>query len=64
MIERTRATRATFGMPRELDVAKVASVSGGLIRRPRLDQMAIDCTMKLIESVAMIGGMRRSLINV
>ncbi|MNY14783.1 hypothetical protein D3C86_1479710 [compost metagenome] len=64
MTESSSATSATFGMPKELDVANVASVSGGLMRRPRFDQMAMDCTMKLMESVAMIGGMRRSLINV
>ncbi|MNU08784.1 hypothetical protein D3C72_2549890 [compost metagenome] len=62
-MERRRATSATFGMASVLPVAKLARLSGGLMRRPRFDQMAIDCTIKLIESVAMIGGMRNALMS-
>ena len=57
------ATMATFGRPNTSDVVKLASASGGLIRRPLLYQMAVDWTMKLIDRVAMIGGMRKSLIR-
>jgi hypothetical protein len=61
--ERIRATSATFGMPKRLDVVKLASISGGLMRRPRLAHMAVDWTIKLIDRVAMIGGILKSLIS-
>ena len=47
---------ARFGTPSVAPMAKSASASGGLTRRPRLDQIAVDRMMKLVDSVAMIGG--------
>ena len=46
-----------------MPVLNSASAGGGLIRRPRLYQIAADWKMKLEESVAMIGGMRRKRIS-
>ena len=42
----------TFG----LVVATSARTSGGLMRRPRFHQIAVESTMKLDDSVAMMGG--------
>ena len=63
MSDRPSATRATLGTPSVLDVVKSASADGGLMRSPRFVHIAADCTMKLIDSVAMIGGMRSALIR-
>ena len=50
-------------MPATMPVLNSASAGGGLMRRPRLYQIAADWKMKLEERVAMIGGMRRSRIR-
>jgi hypothetical protein len=52
-----------LGSPRVEPVEKSASESGGLIRRPRFDQIATDWNTKDADRVAMIGGMRRSQIS-
>ncbi len=59
----TRAISATCGTPNVLDVVKSARKAGGFMRNPRFVQIAADCTMKLIDSVAMMGGMRKALIR-
>ena len=46
-----------------MPVVKSASAGGGLIRSPRLYQIAADWKMKLERRVAMIGGMRRKRIS-
>ncbi len=53
------APRSPHSARRHVGVEKLARLSGGLMRNPRFDQIAVDCTTKLIDSVAMIGGMRR-----
>ena len=42
---------------------QAASNGGGLMRRPRLYEMAADRIRKLDDSVAMIGGMRSNRIS-
>ena len=46
-----------------VEMVNSASTLGGLMRKPRFVQIAADCTMKLTESVAMIGGMRSALMS-
>ncbi len=58
-----RTTKASAGTPATMPVLNSASAGGGLILRPRLYQIAADWKMKLEESVAMIGGMRRRRIS-
>lgn len=59
---RTTSTAST-GTPITLVVAKSPRAVGGLIRSPRFHQIAVDCTMKLDDSVAMIGGILSSRIS-
>ena len=49
--------------PPTIAVVKSASAGGGLMRRPRLYQIAADWKTKLELSVAMIGGMRSKRIS-
>lgn len=50
-------------MPRVEPVAKSARLSGGLMRMPRFAQIAVDWKRKLVERVAMIGGMRSARMS-
>ena len=52
----TTPTRASTWIPDRIHVVKSASTGGGLIRRPRLYEIAADKNRKLEDSVAMIGG--------